>query len=107
MTRNSHLIKIILAFTAIYLIWGTTYLGIRVAIDTIPPFLMVGARFIIAGLPLFMFLRLRGRPMPRLAHWRSAFLVGGFLLVGGNGFVTWAEQEVPSGIAALIVATVP
>jgi len=107
MSRNSPVLKIILAFAAIYVIWGTTYLGIRVAIDTMPPFLMAAARFIVAGLAMFIFMRLRGQPIPRRLHWRSAFIVGGFLLVGGNGFVTWAEQEVPTGIAALIVATVP
>jgi drug/metabolite transporter (DMT)-like permease len=72
-----------------------------------PPFMMASARFIIAGLALFAFMRWRGVPWPRPVHWRSAFLVGGFLLVGGTGFVTWAELEVPTGIAALIVATVP
>ena len=107
MSRNSHLLKIVLAFAAIYVIWGTTYLGIRVAIDSMPPFLMAGARFIIAGLILFTFMRLRGQPMPRRLHWRSAFIVGGIMLIGGNGFVTWAELEVPTGIAALIVATEP
>jgi len=107
MTRNSHALKIVLAFAAIYIIWGTTYLGIRVAIESMPPFLMAGARFIIAGSAVFLFLRLRGQPLPRRIHWRSAFILGALLLVGGNGFVTWAEQEVPSGIAALIVATEP
>jgi drug/metabolite transporter (DMT)-like permease len=107
MTRNSHALKIVLAFAAIYIIWGTTYLGIRVAIESMPPFLMAGARFIVAGSAVFLFLRLRGQPLPRRIHWRSAFILGALLLVGGNGFVTWAEQEVPSGIAALIVATEP
>ena len=106
-TTSNQLLTTILAFAAIYIIWGTTYLAIRVAIDTMPPFLMAGARFVIAGLAVFLFLRLRGQPMPRRLHWRSAFIVGGFLLVGGNGFVTWAEQEVPTGIAALVVATIP
>ena len=106
-TASNQLLTTIFAFAAIYIIWGTTYLAIRVAIDSIPPFLMAGARFVIAGLTVFLFLRLRGVPMPRRLHWRSAFIVGGFLLVGGNGFVTWAEQEVPSGVAALVVATIP
>jgi drug/metabolite transporter (DMT)-like permease len=99
--------KIALAFVAIYLIWGTTYLAIRVAVATIPPFLMAGTRFIIAGLITFAVLRARHVPMPKRFHWRSAIIVGAFLMVGGNGFVTWSEQQVPSGIAALVVATVP
>jgi len=100
-------IKIIVAFAAIYIIWGTTYLGIRVAIETIPPFLMAGTRFIIAGVIAFVFLRARGAPMPKRIHWRSAAIIGAFLIVGGNGLVTWSEQDVPSGIAALAVATMP
>ena len=104
---NNQSIKILAAFAAIYFIWGTTYLGIRIAIETIPPFLMVGTRFIIAGFVTFVFLRARGAPMPRRIHWRSAAIIGAFLIVGGNGLVTWSEQEVPSGIAALAVATMP
>jgi drug/metabolite transporter (DMT)-like permease len=100
-------IKFIAAFAAIYIIWGTTYLGIRIAIETIPPFLMVGTRFIIAGIVTFVFLRARGAPMPKRIHWRSAAIIGAFLIVGGNGLVTWSEQEIPSGIAALAVATMP
>lgn len=104
---NNKNIKIIAAFAAIYIIWGTTYLGIRIAIETIPPFLMAGVRFIIAGVIVFAFLRVRGVPIPKRIHWRSAAIIGAFLIMGGNGLVTWSEQEVPSGIAALVVATVP
>lgn len=98
------------ALGAIYLIWGSTYLGIRVAIETIPPFLMAGIRFLAAGALLYGFSIRRGdhrndRPEPR--HWWSAFVVGGALLLGGNGGVVWAEQRVPSSIAALVVATTP
>jgi drug/metabolite transporter (DMT)-like permease len=100
-------IKILFAFAAIYIIWGTTYLAIRLAVETIPPFLMAGTRFMIAGIATFAFLRARGVPMPKRLHWRSAVIIGAFLLVGGNGFVTWSEQQVPSGIAALVIATVP
>jgi len=100
-------LHVVLAFAAIYLIWGTTYLAIRLAVETIPAFLMAGVRFLVAGGLSFAFLRARGVPSPARGHWPSAFLVGGLMLVGGNGFVTWAEQEVPSGIAALVVATVP
>lgn len=106
--RNRRLtLQILVAFAAIYVIWGTTYLAIRVAVETIPPFLMAGVRFLIAGGFTFAFLRVRGVPRPDRVQWRSAVLVGAFLLLGGNGLVTWAEQQVPSGIAALVVATVP
>ena len=113
MTKNAlqdnrnQLFKIILAFAAIYIIWGTTYLGIRIAVETMPPFLMAGTRFVISGALLFFILRLRGAPMPKRLHWRSAVIIGAFLLVGGNGLVTWAEQQVPSSTASLVVATVP
>ena len=100
-------LQIVLAFAAIYIIWGTTYLAIRVAVETSPPFLMAGVRVLIAGTATLAFLRAQGVAWPRRFHWRSALVVGGFMLVGGNGLVTWAEQEVPSGIAALVVATVP
>jgi drug/metabolite transporter (DMT)-like permease len=95
------------AFAAIYLIWGSTYLGIRFAIETIPPFLMGGVRFMIAGAVLYIGMRLRGEPRPTLANWRSAAIIGGFLILGGNGAVVWAEQFVPSGMAALLVAVLP
>ncbi|NUO79207.1 drug/metabolite exporter YedA [candidate division KSB1 bacterium] len=98
---------IIAAFAAVYLIWGSTYLGIRIAIETIPPFLMAGVRFLLAGAILYVWLRFTGVAKPTLAQWRSATLIGALLLLIGNGGVTWAEQTVPSGIAALVVATVP
>lgn len=107
-TRNSNYsVKIVLAFAAIYIIWGTTYLAIRLAIETIPPFFMAGTRFLLAGIITFVFLRSRGVPLPNLRQWRSAAIIGTLMLVGGNGLVTWSEQEVPSSIAALVVATVP
>lgn len=99
--------KIIAAFAAIYLIWGSTYLGIRIAIETIPPFLMGGVRFMIAGAAMYLFMRARGQPRPTLIQWRSAGIIGGFLILGGNGGVIWAEQFVPSGMAALLVAILP
>ncbi len=98
---------VITAFIALYLIWGSTYLGIRYAIETLPPFLMAGIRFIIAGGLLFGWMRLRGSEIPTRAHWKSAAIIGSLLLLGGNGGVTWAEQRVPSGIAALLVSLVP
>jgi drug/metabolite transporter (DMT)-like permease len=95
------------ALIAVYLIWGSTYLAIRYAVETTPPFLMAGARFIISGGFLYLLRRASGDPVPKLVEWRNAVIIGIFLLVGGNGGVVWAEQFVPSGLAALLVATVP
>ncbi|HZI63839.1 MAG TPA: EamA family transporter, partial [Thermoanaerobaculia bacterium] len=99
--------RLLAAFAAVYVIWGSTYLAILYAIETLPPFLMAGARFLVAGAVLYGWARLRGVPRPRGLHWRSAAIVGAFLLLGGNGGVVWSEQRVPSGLAALLVATVP
>jgi drug/metabolite transporter (DMT)-like permease len=96
-----------LALAAVYVVWGSTYLAILFAIDSIPPFMMAAARFTIAGVLLYGLMRARGRPAPSRSHWRSAIVVGVLLLGVGGGGVTWAEQRVPSGVAALIVATVP
>lgn len=95
------------AFAALYLIWGSTYLAILVAIETLPPFLMAGVRFVIAGAILLAWVRLRGGPAGNPGEWRNAWITGGLLLVGGNGAVVWAEQWIPSGLAALLVASVP
>ncbi len=95
------------AFAAVYTIWGSTYLAIRVAVETLPPFLMAGVRFLIAGSLLYAIARWRGAPPPRRSHWRPALIIGGLLLLGGNGGVVWAEQVVPSGITALMVTAVP
>ena len=99
--------QLILAFAAVYLIWGSTYLGIRYAIDTMPPFLMAGARFIIAGVVIYGLTAWQGAPRPTRANWRATAIVGALLLMGGNGLVTFAEQRVPSGLAALLVSFVP
>jgi drug/metabolite transporter (DMT)-like permease len=99
--------QVIAAFAAVYIIWGSTYLAIRYAIESIPPFLMAGVRFVIAGGALYAWTRLRGAERPTAANWRAAAIVGGLLLLGGNGAVVWAEQTVPSGIASLLVATLP
>ena len=98
---------VIAAFGAVYVIWGSTYFGIRLAIDTIPPFLMAGGRFLTAGICLFGCMTLRGAPAPTLAHWRDATIIGALLLLVGNGGVSWAQQTVPSGIAALMVGATP
>lgn len=103
-TRNW---SIPLAFAAIYLVWGSTYLGIRFAIETFPPFVMASLRFVLAGAILYSVMRLRGAPAPTLAQWRSTAIIGALLLFGGNGGITVAEQFVPSGLAALLVAIAP
>ena len=99
--------RIVLAFAAVYLLWGSTYLAIRFGVETIPPFVMAGTRHLVAGLLLYGWLRARGAARPEPRHWVSAAVIGGLMLLGGNGLVTWAEQRVPSGLAALIVASVP
>ena len=98
---------LIAAFATVYLVWGSTYLAIRYAIVTIPPFLMAGVRFLIAGSILYTWSRLRTTERVTAQHWRNAVVIGILLLTCGNGGVTWAEQRVPSGITALLVATVP
>src|SRR5579859_1949080 len=98
--------QVITAFAAVYLIWGSTYLGIRLAVETIPPFLMAGSRHCVAGLMLYTWARQRGAAKPEFVHWRGAAIVGGLLLLGGNGLLSWAEQRVPSGVSALIIGSV-
>jgi drug/metabolite transporter (DMT)-like permease len=99
--------RVVAAFAAVYIIWGSTYLAIRWAIETLPPFLMAGIRFVIAGGLIYAWVRLRGGPRPGWLNWRAAFVVGGLLLLGGNGMVVVAEQWVPSGLTALLIATTP
>ena len=99
--------QIIAAFASIYLVWGSTYLAIRYAIETIPPFIMGGVRFLISGAMLYAWARYRGAPRPSRLHWRNALIAGAFLLLGGNGAVVWAEQFVPSGLTALLVSILP
>ena len=98
---------LIAAFAAIYLIWGSTYLGIRYAIETIPPLLMMGIRHLTAGSLLYAWTRWRGTPAPRLREWIYPAIIGPLLFLGGHGSLAWAEKRVPSGIAALLVATLP
>jgi drug/metabolite transporter (DMT)-like permease len=100
-------VRIWLALITVYIAWGSTYLAIRFAVETIPPFLMAGVRFLIAGAILYGWRRLAGDPTPARIEWRSAAIVGLLLLLGGNGSVVWAEQRVASGIAALIVGSAP
>ncbi|HEY4588420.1 MAG TPA: EamA family transporter, partial [Thermoanaerobaculia bacterium] len=106
-TLRASALQVAAALGAVYLIWGSTYLAIRFAIETIPPFLMAAARYLTAGAMLYAWSRLRGAPRPRLIHWRPAVMLGGLLLLLGNGGVVWAEQRVSSGLAALLVSTEP
>ncbi|HEX7239248.1 MAG TPA: EamA family transporter [Longimicrobiaceae bacterium] len=99
--------QVLAAFAAVYLVWGSTYLAILFALETLPPFLMAAARFLVSGAAMYAWMRARGAPRPTPANWRATAVVGAFLLVGGNGGVVWAEQRVASGLAALLVATVP
>jgi drug/metabolite transporter (DMT)-like permease len=106
-TMQKNRLATLAAFAALYLIWGSTYLGIALAIQSIPPFLMAGARFFFAGLIMYSGARLTGAPKPQAVTWRSALIIGGCLLMGGNGGVTISEKWVPTGLASVIVATVP
>src|SRR6266576_6262469 len=99
--------RLIIAFAALYLIWGSTYLGIRFAIESIPPFLMAGTRFLLAGVIMFAIAWWQGAYKSSWANWRVSLIVGACLLLGGNGGVTIAEKYIDSGLAALIVAIVP
>lgn len=99
--------KVLAAFAAVYVLWGSTYLAIHFAIETLPPLTMASARFLVAGGLMYAFLRLRGEKAPDRRQWGAAAVVGGLLLVGGNGGVVMAERTVPSGVVALLVAMVP
>jgi drug/metabolite transporter (DMT)-like permease len=101
------LLPLVAAFAAVYVIWGSTYLAIRFAIETMPPFLMAAVRFLVAGAVLYAWSRGKGAPAPARANWLAAAGVGGLMLLGGNGGVVWAEQRVDSGLASLIITTVP
>src|SRR5436305_2388657 len=95
------------ALTTIYVVWGSTYLAIMVAIRTLPPLLMSSVRFLVAGGILYAFALRRGAVRPSVRHWRSAAVAGGALLVVGNGGVAWSEQRIDSGVAALLIAPMP
>jgi drug/metabolite transporter (DMT)-like permease len=95
------------ALSAVYLIWGSTYLAIRFTVETTPPFLSAAARFIVSGAALYLWRRLYGDATPSGSEWRSATVIGILLLVGGNGAVVWAARYIPSSLAALLVATCP
>lgn len=99
--------KIWLALLALYIVWGSTYLGIKVAIETIPPFFHASIRFLVSGIILVVWQRSAGQALPTRRQWGSVAIIGTLLLLGGNGLVSWAEQFIPSGIAALIIGSMP
>ena len=105
-------VMVLAAFAAIYIVWGSTYLAIKYAVETVPPFLMTGARFLVAGAALYGWSLISGsdRDYPKASRaraWRDAFIIGALLIVGGTALVGWAELDVPSGMTSLILATTP
>jgi drug/metabolite transporter (DMT)-like permease len=99
--------KIVLAFAIIYFVWGSTFLAIRVGVQEVPPFLLAALRFSVAGLALYGWMRLRGTPSPNRRQWAGASLLGALIFLVDYGCLFWAEQRVPSGIAAVVLATIP
>lgn len=99
--------KVLLAFAIIYFVWGSTFLAVRVGVREIPPFLMAALRFWIAGLALYGWMLARGAPSPTARQWASAFLLAILIFVFDYGLLFWAEQRVPSGVAAVMMATIP
>jgi drug/metabolite transporter (DMT)-like permease len=100
-------IRMVLAFLAIYILWGTTLLAIRIAVAEIPPLLAAGARFFVAGLVLFTFMRLKGATTPTRRQWRTLLVMSLLMFVGDYAALFWAEKYVPSGLTAVLLATIP
>ena len=105
--HQSGRVKVFFALLSVYFIWGSTYLAIRIGLEGLPPFFMAGVRFIVAGTMLYLYLRAKGVPNPSRPELTGASLVGGLLLLGGNGGVCYAEQWVSSGLAALVISSTP
>lgn len=99
--------RIIIALVAVYLSWSTTYLAIRIALQDLPPFFLMGSRFFVVGLCLYGYLRFKGEPNPSPLEWWWSAVIGTFLMLGGSACVAYAEQWVESGLAALVIATTP
>ena len=93
--------KLWIALLALYIVWGSTYLAIRFAVETIPPFMHASLRFLISGAILYVWRRMAGDPAPTPENWKSTAIVGTALLLGGNGLVAWAEQTVPTGVTSV------
>ena len=106
-TSTASTTHLVIAFAVIYVVWGSTYLGMAIAIETMPPFLMGATRFIVAGILLMAVRHWLGDALPTRQQWGSAAIVGSLLFLGGNGAVAWAQHWVPSGIAALLITTTP
>ena len=99
--------KILLAFAIIYFVWGSTFLAIRVGVQEVPPFLLAAMRFLVSGIVLYGWMRLKGTPSPNARQWAGATLLGALIFLIDYGCLFWAEQRVPSGIAAVVLATIP
>jgi len=99
--------RVILALLAVYISWGSTYLAIRIALKDLPPFFMMGMRFLVVGMGLYIFLKIKGISSPTRLQWMNSTIIGTLLLLGGSGGVAFAEQWVASGLAALVIATTP
>jgi drug/metabolite transporter (DMT)-like permease len=100
-------VALLAGFAVLYFVWGSTYLAIKIAVESSPPFLMAGTRFLISVVLLASWSWFRGDPWPTLRQWRNASVAGILLFVGGNGGVSYSQLFIPSGLAALVVATVP
>jgi drug/metabolite transporter (DMT)-like permease len=108
LSSRRNLILLVAAFASVYIFWGSTYLAIKYAIETLPPFLMAGGRFVFAGSILYVWARFsKDYEKPRFEHWKTSLIVGTLLLLGGNGGVVFAEHYISSSLAALLVATEP
>src|SRR6202140_5422926 len=99
--------KVLLAFAIIYFVWGSTFLAIRVGVREVPPFLLAGLRFLVAGVVLYLWMRARGTPSPTRRQWGAATLLAVLIFVLDYGLLFWAEKRVPSGIAAVMMSTIP
>jgi drug/metabolite transporter (DMT)-like permease len=106
-TRRWTSVRVFLAFTAIYVLWGSTYLAIRVAVATVPPLFAAGVRFTVAGALLYLWSRLRGAPIPSRQEWRNVWTLGALMFLAAYSALFWAEETVPSGVASVLVATIP
>ena len=102
-----HRARLVLAFFAIYVLWGSTYLAIRVAVETVPPLFAAGIRFVIAGTILYVWAKIRGATAPSRDEWRNLAILGALMFLLTYSGLFWAEKSIPSGVAAVLVATVP
>lgn len=107
MVSSPSRVRIAAAFAVIYVLWGTTFLGIHYAIETLPPFLMGSVRFLLSGAVLFGWARFRGVSMPSKGQWKTAVIAGSFFMLIGQGGVVWGQQSVPTGVTSVLVGTIP